>query len=154
MTLFDDIKAIQLLDAVTDSRRVPYGVRPICNGMNTIKFKVRHNVAQRLIAIMREHNVELNSVAHRKMTTIYGVVKNEYLRLLNSEYTRCQDVTKAAELLDKHEIANDIAEFKRELAEEQEMQDELYRSMPDPTDEEIATAMANTRGVLGPQLYT
>ena len=102
MNLFDDIKSIQILDAVTDSRRVPYGVKPICNGKNTVKFKVHHLVAEKLMN--KISNLNLHTVKHDKFTTVYGVVDSENLRILNSHYEKAQTFAKAEKMLDKVEL--------------------------------------------------
>lgn len=97
MNLFHEIKALQILDAKTDSNRVRYGLNPICNGKNTVKFKVEHEVADKM-----NHSIVklgLNTVKHNKFTTVYGVIDNESVFGLNCSYEDAKTYVKAKRII-------------------------------------------------------
>lgn len=96
MNLFDDIKAIQTLDAITDSRRVPYGIKPICNGKNTIKFKVKHDIASKLMNKIGD--LDLNVVSHAQYVTVYGVIASEKINILKGYYQTCKANTQVEKI--------------------------------------------------------
>lgn len=105
MNLFYDIKALQILDAKTDSNRVRYGLNPICNGKNTVKFKVEHAVAEKMGNTIEK--LGLNTVVHNKFTTVYGVIDNEKLFGLNSCYNEARAYVNAKRIIQDYDLAID-----------------------------------------------